>query len=122
MQEMTTQTAGILLAGRFNPMPEFNTHDPFFNEYALRVPVRVLGARCEGFARTGDTLNTHVELVGQFGHIFEFRGRVSLDGEVVMSNSFQLANILSATSQGDTNTTSAPTHYCLFAPGSVVST
>ena len=31
MQEMTTQTAGILLAARFNPMEQFNTHDPFFN-------------------------------------------------------------------------------------------
>jgi len=37
LQEMTTQTAGILLAARFNPMEEFNTHDPFFNEYALGV-------------------------------------------------------------------------------------
>ena len=107
MQEMTTQTAGILLAARFNPMQEFNTHDPFFNEYALGVLVRVKGARFRGFARPRDTLHTHVELADQLGDIFEFRGRVTLHGKVVMSNSFQLANILSATLRGDTNTTSA---------------
>ena len=62
MQEMTTQTAGILIAARHNPMSEFNTHDPFFNEYALGVLVRLKGARFRGFARRGDTLHMHVEL------------------------------------------------------------
>ena len=37
MQEMSTQTAGILIAAKYNPMEEFNTHDPFFNEWALGV-------------------------------------------------------------------------------------
>jgi len=101
MQEMTTQTAGILLAARFNPMEEFNTHDPFFNEYALGVLVRVKGARFRGFARPGDVLHTHIELSDTLGDIYEFGGRISLNGKVVMNNCFQLANIPSATLTGD---------------------
>jgi 3-hydroxyacyl-[acyl-carrier-protein] dehydratase len=101
LQEMTTQSAGILLAARFNPMEQFNTHDPFFNEYALGVLVRIKGARFRGFARPGNLLQTHVELSDQLGEIFEFTGRVTLEGKTIMSNSFQLANILSKTLQGD---------------------
>ena len=105
LQEMTTQSAGILLAARFNPMESFNTHDPHLNEYALGVLIRVKGARFRGFARPGDTLDTHVELADQLGDVFEFRGRITLHGKVVMSNSFQLANIPSATLRGDSSTT-----------------
>ena len=101
LQEMTTQSAGILLAARFNPMEEFNTHDPFFNEYALGVLVRVKGARFRGFARPGDSLRTHVELTDHVGEVFEFKGRVLLNGKLIINNSFQLANILSKTLQGD---------------------
>ena len=104
LQEMTTQSAGILLAARFNPMKEFNTHDPFFNEYALGVLVRVKGARYRSFARPGDTLNVHVELIEQVAEVFEFKGRVLLNGKVIMNNCFQLANILSKTLQGDRGT------------------
>jgi len=101
LQEMTTQSAGILLAARFNPMEQFNTHDPFFNKYALGVLVRLKGARFRGFTRPGDTLYTHVELTDQVGEIFEFKGRTLLNGKPIMTNSFQLANILSTTLQGD---------------------
>lgn len=97
LQEATTQTAGILIAARFNPMEDFNTHDPFFNEYALGVLMRVRGARFRGFARPGDTLHTHVELADQLGEVFEFKGRITLNGKLIMSNSFQLANITSTT-------------------------
>ncbi len=100
LQEMTTQSAGILLAARFNPMEQFDTHDPFFNEYALGVLVRVKGARFRGFARPGATLQIFVELVDQLGEIFEFSGQIKLNGKTIMSNSFQLANILSKTLQG----------------------
>lgn len=100
LQEMTTQTAGILIAARFNPMEKFNTHDPFFNEYALGVLMRMRGARFRGFARPGDTLKAHVELTDHLGDVFEFKGRISLNGKGIMSNSFQLANIPSTTLQG----------------------
>lgn len=100
MQEMTTQTAGILLAARFNPMEQFNTHDPFFNEYALGVLVRVKAARYRGFARPGQTLHTFVEMTDRLGDVFEFKGTIRLDGKAIMNNSFQLANIPSSTLQG----------------------
>ena len=102
MQEMTTQTAGILIAARFNPHPpmKFNTHDPFYNEFALGVLVRVKGARYRGFARPGDVLNIHVQMVERLDDMFEFRGRIEVDGKTIMSNSFQLANIPSRTLQG----------------------
>ncbi len=100
LQEVTTQSAGILLAARFNPMEEYNTHDPVFNEYALGVLIRVKGARFRGFVRPGDLLHTTVELIERVGDVFEFQGRVSVNGKVVMSNCFQLANIPSTTLQG----------------------
>lgn len=100
MQEMTTQSAGILLAARHNPMSEFNTHDPLFNEYALGVLMRVRGAKFRGFARPGDTLKTQVELLDRLGDVFEFKGKITLNDKPIMTNTFQLANILSATLQG----------------------
>ncbi|MFN9719309.1 MAG: 3-hydroxyacyl-ACP dehydratase FabZ family protein [Planctomycetota bacterium] len=102
MQEMTTQTAGILIAARFNPHPpgQFNTHDPFFNEYALGVLIRVKGARFRGFARPGDALIISVELIEQQSDMFEFHGRMTVDDRTIMSNQFQLANIPSQTLQG----------------------
>lgn len=100
LQEMTTQSAGILIAAEFNPMEEFDTHDPFFNEYALGVLMRVRGSRFRGFARPGDTLHAHIELADRLADVFEFKGRITLDGKTIMSNSFQLANILSKTLQG----------------------
>ncbi len=101
LQEMATQSAGILLAAKFNPMAEFDTHDPFFNKYALGVLIRVKGARYRGFARPGDTLKIHVELVDQVSDVFEFKGRIELSGKTIMTNCFQLANILSKTLQGE---------------------
>ena len=59
MQEFTTQSAGILIAARHNPMRDFNTEDPFYNEYALGVLAKVSGARYKGFARPGDTMQAH---------------------------------------------------------------
>ena len=107
LQEMTTQSAGILIAARFNPMEEFNTHNPFFNEYALGVLMRIQGARFRGFARPGERLQTHVELVDQLDTVFEFKGRITLNEKLVMSNSFQLVNLPSARLQGDN---AAPTN------------
>ena len=40
--------AGVLIAAKFNPMKEYNTSDPFFNEYALGVLVKVKQARYKG--------------------------------------------------------------------------
>jgi 3-hydroxyacyl-[acyl-carrier-protein] dehydratase len=100
MQEMSTQTAGILIAAKFNPMESFHTDDPFFNAYALGVLVRVKNARYRGFARPGDALRIVVDLNEIIGSVFEFTARIKCGGKTIMRNTFQLTNIPSKTLQG----------------------
>lgn len=100
MQEMTTQSAGILIAAKYNPMEQFNTHDPFFNEYALGVLVKVKQARYRGFARPGDEIRINVRLNERVDQMFDFSATVSKGEHKIMRNSFQLTNIPSATLQG----------------------
>ncbi len=100
MQEMTTQSAGILIAARYNPMPEYNTHDPHFNEYALGVLVKVEQARFKGFARPGDQLEIRVNLNERLSGIFDFRATIAVGDKVIMRNRFQLTNIESSVLTG----------------------
>ena len=93
MQEMTTQSAGILIAAKYNPMLEFNTDDPNFNEYALGVLVKVTHARFRGFARPGDCLTIGVRLNDWVGKMFDFSATVSVNSHTIMRNGFQLTNI-----------------------------
>lgn len=100
MHELTTQSAGILIASYFNPMEKFNTEDPFFNEYALGVLVKTKHARYKGFARPGDVLTTTVSLNEQVSEVFDFSAVVKVDGKTIMKNGFQLMNIKSSVLQG----------------------
>jgi len=100
MQELTTQSAGILIAAEYNPMSEFNTADPFFNEYALGVLVKVNRARYKKFARTGDQLKVRVVLNERISDVFDFSAVVSIGDQIIMRNSFQLMNIKSQVLQG----------------------
>lgn len=100
MQEMTTQSAGILVAAKYNPMETYDTHDPFFNEYALGVLVKVKQAKYRGFARPGDQLQIKVCLNERINQMFDFSATVSVGDKTIMRNSFQLTNILSTTLQG----------------------
>ena len=101
MQEMTTQSAGILIAARYNPMESFDTHDPFHNEFALGVLVRVKDARYRGFVRPGDRVTVTVRLREIVSNMFEFAGTVRTDeAQTVMRNVFQLTNIPSKTLRG----------------------
>ena len=100
MQELSTQSAGILIAANFNPMETYDTHDPFFNEYALGVLVKIKQARYRGFARPGDVLDAEVKIEEQFGDVFDFSCTISNSGNTIMKNSFQLMNIKSSTLQG----------------------
>ncbi len=100
MQELTTQSAGILIAAQYNPMREFDTNDPFFNEYALGVLVKVKQARYKGFARPGDTLSVTVVLNERVSDVFDFSATISVAGKTVMRNGFQLMNIKSTILQG----------------------
>ena len=100
MQELVTQSAGILIAAHYNPMETYNTTDPLFNEYALGVLVKVKQARYKGFARPGDRLNVRVVLNDRVSNIFDFSAKVRVNGELIMRNCFQLTNIKSSVLQG----------------------
>lgn len=100
MQEMTTQSAGILIAANFNPMEEFNTHDPHFNEFALGVLVKVKFGRYRGFARPGDRLSISIQLDESFDQVFDFSGKVTSNGKTIYRNQFQLTNMRSDTLRG----------------------
>ncbi|MBL8889060.1 MAG: hypothetical protein JNL67_03720 [Planctomycetaceae bacterium] len=93
MQEMTTQTAGVLIAGRHNPMSDYRTDDPTHNEYALGVLVRVQRARYRSFVRPGDSLRITATLKGRLENLFEFAGEVRCRNHLILRNEFQLANI-----------------------------
>ena len=93
MGEVCTQSAGILIASRYNPMSEYNTHDPQFNAFALGVLVRVKRAKFIGFARPGDILCAQVTLNEIVGNMFDFSATLSVGTRTVMRNAFQLTNI-----------------------------
>lgn len=100
MQELTTQSAGILIAAEYNPMEDYNTDDPGFNEYALGVLGKIKHARYKGFARPGDRLVVDVQLNEQLGPIFDFSATISVGVKAIMRNGFQLINIASQRLQG----------------------
>lgn len=93
MQELTTQSAGILIAANYNPLADFNTKDPNANGVALGVLVRVKQASYRGFVRPGDELKVHVALEDRVSDIFLFSANITVDDKIVMRNRFQLANI-----------------------------
>lgn len=101
MQEMTTQSAGVLIAANYNPMEAYNTEDPNFNEFALGVLVKVKHGRYRGFARPGDRLAITVTLDQRVGHAFDFSGKIQCNGKAIYQNVFQLTNILSNTLRGE---------------------
>ena len=100
MQELTTQSAGILIAAKYNPMQEYKTEDPFFNEYALGVLVKVHNARYRGFARPSDELEVIVSLTDKIAEMFDFSAKIQCQGKTIMQNGFRLSNIPSKTLQG----------------------
>lgn len=104
MQELSTQSAGILIAARHNPMEIYNTHDPHFNEYALGVLVRVKQAKYKGFARPGDHLRVEVKLNEMISGIFDFTARITIGKKLIMQNQFQLTNVLSSILSGKEST------------------
>ena len=101
MQELTTQSAGILIAAHYNPMQAYDTSDPHFNEYALGVLVKVHQARYLTFARPGDVMVVKVTLDEHLNNLFDFRATISVDDQVIMRNSFRLTNLKSSVLLGD---------------------
>ena len=101
MQELVTQSAGILIAANYNPMKEYNTADPHFNEYALGVLIKVQEARYRGFARPGDRLDVEVKLNEIVDSLLQFSGKITVDGRQIMRIQFLLSNIKSSLLTGN---------------------
>lgn len=93
MQEMTTQTGGVLIAANYNPIADYRTDDPNHNPLALGVLVKIKSARYRGFARPGDCLVATATLVARVAATFEFVGRITIGDQTILRNEFQLANI-----------------------------
>ena len=102
MQEMTTQTGGVLIAANHSPIADYDTSDPDHNPMALGVLVKIKSARYRGFARPGDRLIATAKLIQQVGQTFEFVGRVEVGEKTILRNEFQLANIDTNVLQGRT--------------------
>ncbi len=92
MQEMCTQSAGVLIAKHYNPMDSFDTSDPFHNKMALGVLRSVKDAKYYSFAKIGDTLDIHVRLVNHLDNLFKFEGKIYKNDQKVMRIAFSLCN------------------------------
>lgn len=101
MQELTTQSAGILIAAEYNPMQKYDTSDPYFNEYALGVLVSVHHARYIKFARPGDLMVVRATLEEHLERVFDFIATISVNDQVIMRNTFRLANVESKLLHGE---------------------
>jgi 3-hydroxyacyl-[acyl-carrier-protein] dehydratase len=91
MQEMTTQTAGVLLTKNYSPLKNYNSNTT--KGYALGVLKKVTESRYKGFARPSDELTIEVSLIESVENLFEFKGKIYKNNEVIMRNLFQLMNI-----------------------------
>lgn len=91
MQEMTTQTAGILLTKYYSPVENYSSNTN--KGHAIGVLKKVNFAKYKKFARPGDQLEIKAELLDQFDNIFEFKSTITINKNVIMKNSFQLMNI-----------------------------
>lgn len=100
MQELVTQSAGILLAANYNPLSSYDTEDPNHNEYALGVLIKVRGARYRGFARPNDQMTVDVQLNEITESLFDFTGQISVNQKEIMRIDFLLSNIPSKTLVG----------------------
>lgn len=90
MQEMTTQSAGILITQFHSPVENYDSEKT--KGHALGVLKKVNYAKFKGFAKPTDQLEIKVELTHKVENLFEFTGRIYNKGKVIMSNSFQLIN------------------------------
>lgn len=91
MQEMTTQTAGLLIAEYFSPVPDYDSETT--KGWALGVLRAVHHAKYKKFARPGDRLIIKIKLIDNFENSFRFKGQIEVEDEKIMSNEFTLINI-----------------------------
>jgi 3-hydroxyacyl-[acyl-carrier-protein] dehydratase len=91
MQEMTTQTAGLLIAEYFSPVADYDSDKT--KGYALGVLRAIHKAKYKKFARPDNVLDIKVELIDRVDNLFRFRAEIEVAGEKIMNNEFSLVNI-----------------------------
>ncbi len=91
MQEMTTQTAGVLITKFYSRVENYNSNTT--KGHALGVLKKVSKAKYKGFAKPGDELSVEVKLQESLSNLFEFRARIKKNDQVIMENEFQLINV-----------------------------
>jgi 3-hydroxyacyl-[acyl-carrier-protein] dehydratase len=98
MQEMTTQSAGLLITLFHSPVENYDSERT--KGYALGVLRAVHFAKFKKFARPGDILTVTVELIEKNNHSFRFKAKIECENEKIMSNEFTLINISEEQLQG----------------------
>lgn len=91
LQEMTTQTAGLLIAEFYSPVPDYDSEKT--KGYALGVLRAVHYSKFKSFARNDDKLSVRVHLIEHENNQFHFKASIFRDESKIMSNSFTLINI-----------------------------
>ena len=98
MQEMTTQSAGLLITLFHSPVENYDSERT--KGYALGVLRAVHFAKFKKFARPGDILTVTVELIEKNNHSFRFKAKIECENEKIMANEFTLINITEEQLQG----------------------
>jgi 3-hydroxyacyl-[acyl-carrier-protein] dehydratase len=91
MQEMSTQTAGILLTKFYSPVPNYNSNTT--KGHALGVLKKINYAKYRNFAKPNQPIRIEVELINQQDNLFEFKATLYQNDQWIMKNSFHLVNI-----------------------------
>lgn len=91
MQEMATQSAGVLITKNYSPVENYNSETT--TGHALGVLSRVHGSKFKGFAKPGDKLNMEVKLIEAKDNAFEFKAKLKKQDDIIMSIAFRLVNI-----------------------------
>lgn len=91
MQEMSTQTAGILLTKFYSPVPNYNSNTT--KGHALGVLKKINYGKYRNFAKPGTPIKIEVELINQQDNLFEFKATLFQNDQWIMKNSFHLVNI-----------------------------
>ena len=94
MQEMSSQTAGILITKFYSPVENYNSETT--KGYALGVLKKVNWAKYKNFAKPNMPIQIEVKLVERVENLFEFEATLTQNGKWIMKNNFQLINISDA--------------------------
>ncbi len=92
MQEMTTQSAGLLMTQFYSPVPNYNSETT--KGYAIGVLSKVYQAKFINFAKPNDQLEIRVKLVDKTDNYFVFTGEIIKNQKItIMKNKFALTII-----------------------------